>query len=102
MADQKRTKIAYTIDTGSDGSLMSLNVLKILFPKVTLEQPCKYRQNIVLCTYNKAYIPQLGICSVAIKHKNKQKLCKFSVVPGGGPMLLEMSYIKVLGTLCEM
>ena len=44
-------------------------------------------------------IPQLGICSVIVNHKNKQKLCRIFVVPGNIPVLLGMSDIELLDVL---
>ena len=44
-------------------------------------------------------IPQLGICNLTIKHKYKQKLHRFFVVPGNGPAILGMLEIEVQGIL---
>ena len=49
--------------------------------------------------YNETRIPQFGVCSVIIKHKDKQKLCKYYVVPENGPALLEISDIEILDIL---
>ena len=94
---QKKTKIEYKVDAGTDSSLMPLNVFEILFPIATVEQLIKHKdKSVMLCTYNKTCIPQLGVCSVNIKHKNKQKLCRFFVVPVGSPALLGMPDIEAL------
>ena len=47
-------------------TLDSLNIKDLYFP------------------HTKRYITQLGICSVTIRHKNKDKLCRIFVVPGDG------------------
>ena len=44
-------------------------------------------------------IRQLGICYIALRHKEKQKICKFFVVPGSGPALFGMPDIDKLGVL---
>ena len=37
---QKHTKLTYKIDSGADGNLMPVNILKSLFPKATTELLC--------------------------------------------------------------
>ena len=37
---RKRAQIAYNIDTGSDGNLMTVKVFRILFPKSTIAKLC--------------------------------------------------------------
>ena len=49
--------------------------------------------------YNKTTIPQLGILSVTINHKNKHKFHKFFVVPGNGLALLSMPDIEALNNI---
>ena len=64
------------IDKGSDSSCMPINICKLLFPKVTVEQLLKHRdKKVILCTCNMSKIMQLGVCSVKERHKNKDKLC---------------------------
>ena len=38
----------------------------------------------------------MGVCKVNIEHNNKQKMCKFSAVPGNGQALLGMPDIFTL------
>ena len=55
---------------------MSYKVLKILFPRATKQQLEKPKdKGVIFKRYNKTIIPYLGICSISIKHKNKQNLC---------------------------
>ena len=78
---------------------MSYNIFKILFPGATEEQLMATKsRSIVLKTYNKRIILQLGIWSLAINN-NKQKMCQFFVVPEHCPALLGMLYIETLGIL---
>ena len=53
-------------------------------------------KSIQLKKYSKTTITQLGTCTVEIEHKNKNKLCKFSVVLGNGQALLGMADIDTL------
>ena len=96
----KMANLRNKIDTGNDGILMQLNVFKILFPRVTIWQLEKYeRQKCHTKIYNKSSTSWVGLCSNTINHKNKQKLCKFFVVPGNVPTLLGMPHIKLLDIL---
>ena len=75
--------IPYKIDTGNDGNIMPWDIFKKLFPEVTnvqLEETIN--KHIMLKTYNKTTITQLGTCKVIIEHKNNRKRCQFFVVPG--------------------
>ena len=59
----------------------------------------------VLKTYNNSNIEQLGVCLIQIRHKDKGSRCRFFVLPGDSPELLEMHDIELLGLLkimCEM
>ena len=49
--------------------------------------------------YNKPTVTLLGTCTVKIEHKNKNKMCKFFVVPGNGQALLGMPDIDVLNII---
>ena len=63
---------------------MHLHLYKKLFPRETKEQLAATKDiKIKLETYNRTAITQLGICKVKIEHTNKQKMCKFFVVPEG-------------------
>ena len=48
---------------------------------------------------NKIAITQLGMCTVKIIYNNKQKICKFFVVPGNRQALLVMPNIDVLSII---
>ena len=52
-------------------------------------------KEVVLCTYNNLCIPLLGVCRLRITHKEK-KPCRFFVVPGGEPALLD-----TVRTVCD-
>ena len=74
--------VAYKIDTGSDGNIIPELMFKILFPKVTDEQLATTKnKHILLKTYYKTRITQLGTCTVLVEHKNSKKKCKCFVVP---------------------
>ena len=65
-----------------------------------LEHLCTTKTNaVVLKTYNKSNIEELGIWTVKLRHKNNVAKCRSSVVPGNDPGLLGMSNIEVLGIL---
>ena len=60
-------------------------------------------KKVILHTYNKSSIPQLGVYRVNIMHKDKQKPCRFFAVPGGQPLLLGMPDVEKLELLkCEL
>ena len=44
-------------------------------------------------------IPQLGMYTVGVEHRNNNKKCKFFVVPGNGQVILGMSDTDVLNIL---
>ena len=54
-----------------------------------MEQLTKHKDEKIFCTY-KTNITWLGACGVTVRHKIKNKLCRFFVVPGGGLAILEM------------
>ena len=66
---------------------------------------CYKTNNVLLKTYNSSNIEQLGICTVRLRHKDNVNKCRFFVVPGNGPVLLQVLDIEVLGILkitCEV
>ena len=70
---------------------MPLHIFKKLFPGVTNEQLAEtINKHILLKTYNKTTITQLGMCKVMIEHENNRKRCQFFVVAGNGHALLGM------------
>ena len=48
---QNRLKIEYTVQEGSVGNLIPIDIFKILFPKETMEHLAKDKR-VILCTYN--------------------------------------------------
>ena len=46
-------------------------------------------------------ITQLGVCSITIRQKDKNKLCRFYVVLRGGPALLGMPDTKIVDFISE-
>ena len=60
---------------GSDGNIMLLHIFKKLFPGVTNEWLAEtFSKCILLKTYNKTTITQLGTCKVIIEHKNNREI----------------------------
>ena len=84
-------KCANTVDTGSDGNLIPIEMFKMLFSHTIMTDPNKSIDwNIIFCTYNNLCIPQIGIWRVTIINKSIKFQCIFSVMPGNGPALLGM------------
>ena len=70
--------VSYKIDTGRDGNIMPLHMYKKLFPNITNEQLVETKnKNVLLKTYNKTTITQLGTCTVIEEHKNNKKNVDF-------------------------
>ena len=70
--------VPYKIDTGSDGNIMPLHMYKKLFPNITnVQLSTTKNKNVLLKTYNKTTITQLGMCTVIVEHKNNKKKCTF-------------------------
>ena len=90
--------IPYKVGTGSDGNMMSLYIYKKKFPKINNEK-LEATKNILLKTYNKTTITQLGSCIVEIEYKNNKKKCRFFVVPRNGQALLGMPDWDVLNII---
>ena len=62
---------------------MPLDMFKILFPKATIEQLAKHKdERVILCMYQKkkSRRTQVRVYSVTIKHINKDALCRFYLV----------------------
>ena len=69
------------MDTGSDSNLMPFKIFKILFPKSTLAAQCATKiTQVILRTYIQSDIGQLGVCTVRLRHKDKNAGCRFFVV----------------------
>ena len=78
-AGQNNIIVPYKIDTGSNGNIMPAHVFRRLFPNVTNEQLAKTKnKHVLLKTYNKTTITQLGIGMVVKQHKNNNKNVPFS------------------------
>ena len=87
----------YKIDTGSDSNIMPQHIFKKLLPGVTNVQLAEtINKHIMLKSYNKTTITQIGTCKVIIKHKNNRKRCQFFVALGNGQALLSMPDIDAL------
>ena len=52
--------------------------------------------SVIIRTYNQSCIEELGVCTVRLRHKDKDAKCKFFVVSGDGPALLGMLDIKLV------
>ena len=65
-------------------------MFKKLSSKVTNEQLVTKNKHILLKTYNKTTITQLGMRTVLVEHKNNKKKCNFFVVQRNGQALLCM------------
>ena len=62
-------------------------------------------KTVILKTYNQSSIEQLAVCTVRLRHKDKDTEYKPFSVPGDKQALLGMSYIKLLNILkitCEV
>ena len=70
---QNSTIVTYKIDTGIDGNIMPYHLFKSHFlGQQKSSGSNKTSKIIVLKTYNKAKIPQLGIYSIIFNLKKKQ------------------------------
>ena len=96
MSDQASTIAPYKGGTGGDGNIMPLHIYKKLFPRATKEQLLVGKNNnIQLKIYIKTTITQFGMCKVRLQHSDKQKICKFFMVPRNGQALLGMPVINM-------
>ena len=78
---------------------MPFSTFKKLFPQVKMEQLTKHKdKSVIVQTYDKC-ISQLWVHIVSIRHRDKQKVCRFFVVPGNGLVLLGKLDIKLLHIL---
>ena len=76
---------------GSDGNIMPLHIFKKLYTGVLNEQLAEtINKHILLKTYNKTTITQLGTCKVIIENKYNRKRYQFFVVPVNAQALLGM------------
>ena len=75
--------IKYKVDIESHGNLMPLDIFKIFY-KQTMQQLAKDKnKRVIFCDTQQIKIMHLVVCSVTMKHKNKDKLCRSFVNPGG-------------------
>ena len=102
---QKRAKIVYETDTGSDGNIMPFWTFEVLLLRSTMaELNTTINRLIVLKTQNQSNIEQLGRCSLRIRPSDKCVTCRFLVEPGNGQALLRMSDVELLSiirVMCE-
>ena len=72
--------------------VMALNVIQSnLFPKSILAKLHSTKKNSVkLKTYNQSHIKPLRVSTVKLIHKDECVRCRFFILPGNGPALLEM------------
>ena len=60
---------------------------------------CHKINSVVLKLYNESDVEQLGMCTVKLRHKDKNVKSRFFVVPGDSTALLGMPDIKLLSLL---
>ena len=78
LAGRNSVNINYKMDMGSNGNIMPTYLFKKLFPNITNEQlVATVNKCILLKTYNKTTITQLGTCKVIIEHKNIKNMSIF-------------------------
>ena len=93
------------MDKGSDWKPNACRYIENAIFKNTSYRIKQVHIQIVLQAYIYSEILQLGICRVAIRHKNNELPCNFSVVPRSGTLLIEMlncEKLKLLSTNCTM
>ena len=77
-AGDKKLRVPYKIDTGSDGNIISGYIFKKLFPRVTEVKIKKtIKRHIKLKTHNKTVITQLGTCVITINYKDNKRSVNF-------------------------
>ena len=74
LAGRNSVSIKYKTDMGGNGNIMPTYLFKKLFPNITNEQlVATVNKHILLKTYHKTAITQLGTCKVIIEHNNIKK-----------------------------
>ena len=102
---QKRVGTTYKIDTGSDSTLMQSKVFKILVPKSALSYCAPHTKKKISHFKTYSQISNIGMCTVGLRHKDKNAKCRFFVLPEDGSALLGMTDIKLLNIpkiMCEV
>ena len=101
-SDQNSIIVPYKIDTGRNGNIMPEHIFKKSVTK-DYKEAVGYNKNkhVILKTYNKTTITQLGTCTVLVEHKNNKTKCRFIVVPRNGKALFGMpgtGKLKIINT----
>ena len=100
-SSQDKLGVPYKVDSGSDGNIIPLNILKknyTLGPQKKQLAAMK-NESIKLRTYDSSTIAQLGRCTVRKENNNKIKMGSFFVIPRNWQSLLSMPDIQILGIL---
>ena len=64
---------------------MPISLFKNLFVRAAMDQLAKYKGKcIIIQTYKKSGILQVGVCSVTNEHKDEHRLCRFFVAAVNG------------------
>ena len=99
-SNQKRSKIAHKVDTGSNENLMTFRIFRTLFRKsIMVELNATIDKSVVLKTYNQSNKEQLGRCLIKIRHNDRCVKCRFFLVPGDDPALISMPDMEFLGII---
>ena len=69
--------VPYNIDTGCDGNIMPLNLLKKIFLNTAADSLAATKDTTTLKAYHSTKITPLGRCCVLIENINKCKKCIF-------------------------
>ena len=76
---------------------MPFKIFRMLFPRSTRTALHVMKNNsVILKTYKHSGIEQLDVCTVRLRHKDKNAKCRFPVVSEDGPALLGMLDTKLL------
>ena len=96
----QKGNISHKIDTGNNGNNIAFKAVRILLLTSTLAALCTTKnKSVILNPYNQSYIKQLGVCTVKLRHKDKDVKHRFFVVPGDGQAVLAKPDIKLLNIL---
>ena len=79
---------------------------RILFTKSTISALFATKNNsIILKAYKQSSIEQLGMCTVRLRHKDKDTKCRIFVVSADSPALwgmLDINLLNILMITCEV
>ena len=96
---QNSANISYKIYMGSNNNILPFCKYKILFPRSKRSYCNELRIKTLVKTCNNTTIRHIGTCYLTLMHQEKQKVCRFFVVPGSSAALLGMLDIETLGML---